>query len=164
MSSINTRRSVRALILDGSDRILLVRCAVPGPGATIVWVAPGGGVEQGETPVAALRRELREEVGLPIDGEPPHVWRQQVVGTGYVAGHDGVVNDYYLIRIRSFRPRAAISDEQLAAENITGWRWWAAQEIADYRGSDLFSPRDLATPLVDLLTGGVPTTPVLLGL
>jgi 8-oxo-dGTP pyrophosphatase MutT (NUDIX family) len=164
MPSINTRHSVRALILDYDDRILLVRCAVPEPAGTIVWVAPGGGIERGETPLAALRRELREEVGLVIDADPPHVWRQQVTGAGYLAGHHGVINDYYVIRTPTFSPRGAMSDDQLAAENISGWRWWVLREIVNYRGTDLFSPRDLGTPLARLLSDGVPVTPVPLGL
>ncbi len=38
------------------------------------------------------------------------------------------------------------------------------QDIADYRGPDLFGPRDLATQLVALVAHGVPATPILLGL
>jgi hypothetical protein len=91
------------------------------------------------------------------------VWRQQVIGAGYLAGYDGVINDY-VIRTPSFSPRAAMSDDQLAAENISGWRWWVLREIVDYRGTDLFSPRDLGTPLARLLRDGVPVTPVPPGL
>ncbi|MFI0908798.1 NUDIX hydrolase [Streptomyces sioyaensis] len=164
MPSVNLRRSVRAVVLDEGDRILLCRFAIPDPVGTVVWAAPGGGVELGETPLAALRRELHEEVGLAVDTNPPHVWHQQVVAPGHAAGYDGVINDYFLVRTALFRPRGAMSDDELAAENIDGFRWWSLRDIADYRGSELFSPRDLATPLAALITGEVPARPVLLGL
>ncbi|WP_230396523.1 NUDIX domain-containing protein [Streptomyces blattellae] len=67
------RHSVRAIILDEDDRILLCRFAIPDPAGTVVWAAPGGGIEPGETPLGALRREVREEVGLMIEADPPHV-------------------------------------------------------------------------------------------
>lgn len=164
MPPVNLRPSVRAVVLDERDRILLCRFAIREPAGTVVWAAPGGGVEPGENPLAALRRELREEIGLAVDADPPHVWHQRVVATGHAAGYDGVVNDYFLVRTTSFRPRGTMSGEELAGENITGFRWWALREIAGYRGRDLFSPRDLASPLAALITGGVPARPVLLGL
>ena len=115
-------------------------------------------------PLAALRRELHEETGLVIDADPPHVWHQEVVAPGHADGYDGVINDYYLVRTTLFEPRGALSDDDLAAELITGMRWWSHAEIADYDGTELFSPRDLATPLAALIAGDIPATPVLLGL
>jgi 8-oxo-dGTP diphosphatase len=164
VSSLNLRRSVRAIVLDEEDRVLLCRLAIPEPAGTVVWAAPGGGIERGETPLGALRRELQEEVGLAVDAGPPHVWRQQVVAPGHAAGYDGVVNDYFLVRTASFTPRGAMSGDELAAENIVGFRWWRLRDIAGYRGPELFSPRDLATPLAALIAGQLPAAPVPLGL
>ena len=83
---------------------------------------------------------------------------------GHAAGYDGVVNDYFLVRTAGFNPRGTLSDDELAAENISGLEWWHPHEVANYDGPDLFSPRDLATPLTALITSGVPAEPVLLGL
>ena len=51
------REGVRALVLDPEDRLLLARMVEP---ATTEewWVTPGGGVDPGEEPEAALRRVL----------------------------------------------------------------------------------------------------------
>lgn len=135
-----------------------------GAGTIVLWAAPGGGVAPGESPLGALRRELREEVGLAVASDPPHVWHQEIVDPGVSTGYDGVVNDYYLVRTTSFAPRGDLTEEELAAENISGTRWWRVRDIVDHGGPDLFSPRDLGTPLTALLTGGVPARPVRLGL
>lgn len=57
---------VRAIILDGpagARRVLLIRHSYVGG-----WHLPGGGVDRGETLAEAMRREVREEVGLSVDG------------------------------------------------------------------------------------------------
>jgi 8-oxo-dGTP pyrophosphatase MutT (NUDIX family) len=56
---------VRGLILDGDNRVFLVRHSyVSG------WHLPGGGVEVGETFRHALERELMEEGAIELSGEP----------------------------------------------------------------------------------------------
>lgn len=77
-ASARLRHAVRAVILADRDHVLLCRFSFPHPavptGAAVVWAAPGGGIEPGELPLEALRRELVEESGLVIDADPPHVW------------------------------------------------------------------------------------------
>lgn len=56
---------VRALVLDAGGRVLLVR-----PTFGSDWILPGGGLERGETAVAALARELKEEAAVTLVGVP----------------------------------------------------------------------------------------------
>lgn len=140
MPSVNLRHSVRAIILDENNRFLLCRFAFPHPAVpdrtTGVWAAPGGGVERGETPLAALRRELHEEVGLAVDADPSHVWHRRSRPSGRLRRHDQrLLPDPH----DSVRPRGAMSDDELAAENITELRWWRLQDLTDHEGPDLFS-------------------------
>ncbi len=56
--------TVGAVIVDGSGQVLLLKHRFrPGSG----WGIPGGFIEAGEQPEDALRRELREEVGLELE-------------------------------------------------------------------------------------------------
>lgn len=58
------KTSVVACIIDEQNRVLLTRrCVEPFCGQ---WVMPGGKIDHGEAILAALHREVREEVGLEI--------------------------------------------------------------------------------------------------
>lgn len=78
--------SAGGLIHDGHGRVLLVR-HVPAAGWGNAWVTPGGRLEDGETTVDGLRREVREEVGLAI--RDPILTRilQQTLSDGTRARH-----------------------------------------------------------------------------
>jgi 8-oxo-dGTP diphosphatase len=164
MLPVRLRPGARGIILDDDDRILLCRFEFVREGSpVVVWSTPGGGVEPGESLLAALRRELDEEVGLVVEHDPPHVWHQEVVRAGRFEGYDGVTNDYFLIRTAAFTPRGSMTDAELAAEGVTGFRWWAQAEIAAYQGPDLFGPRQLASALAALLADGPPAVLLQLG-
>jgi 8-oxo-dGTP diphosphatase len=61
---------VCAALIDGEGRVLLQQRA-PGRAMAGLWEFPGGKVEPGERPEAALVRELEEELGIQVD--PAHL-------------------------------------------------------------------------------------------
>lgn len=54
---------VAVAMVDKDGRVLLAQ-RPPGKNMAGLWEFPGGKIEQGETPEAALVRELREELGI----------------------------------------------------------------------------------------------------
>ncbi|MEV4195497.1 NUDIX hydrolase [Streptomyces toxytricini] len=54
--------SAAAVVTDGHGRVLVVN-----PVYKERWNLPGGHLDEGELPTAALRRELREEIGLDLE-------------------------------------------------------------------------------------------------
>lgn len=60
-----TMTVVAAALVDASGLILLQQRA-PGRAMAGLWEFPGGKMESGETPEAALARELKEELGIAV--------------------------------------------------------------------------------------------------
>lgn len=64
MTTSVTRRSARAILIDGPDLLLIKRTR---PGEAPYWVTIGGGVEPEDSTLEdAVRREVLEEIGAQI--------------------------------------------------------------------------------------------------
>ena len=58
------RQAGRAILRDDAGRVLLIHFVLPN---MTFWATPGGGVEPGETLLAAALREVQEELGIDRD-------------------------------------------------------------------------------------------------
>jgi 8-oxo-dGTP diphosphatase len=100
MGSLPRRQRVAAYAVvlrerAGQVEILLSRLA-PKVSRTEMWTLPGGGVDHGEDPRAALVREIHEETGLHATvGETAHVYSAHLPR----ATRDGRLVDAHAIRI-----------------------------------------------------------------
>lgn len=158
-SAVKLRQSVRALIMDEFDRVLLVRFEWPTTdGSAVFWANPGGGIEPGESRLDALRRELVEEVGIAIGELGPEVWTKTALFDNY--GHHGQVDHIHLQRVAHVDPAPSLSVEELGSEHLHGVRWWTRAELEE--SSETFAPRTLPALYADLLRHGPPSQPVLL--
>ena len=128
-----TRVAAYGIVRD-EGKILLCRLAKPVPRHAGKWTLPGGGIDFGEDPEAAMVREVREETGL-------------IVRPSSIAGVDSRVSDrperaMHSIRIIDF---ADLLGGTLTYE-INGTtdfcKWWSFNEAA-------------SLPLVDLAEAGL---------
>src|SRR4051794_12638787 len=146
------REAVRALVLDRRDRVLLVEFRDE-QGQTW-WATTGGGVDEGETPEEALRRELGEEAGLFGFELGPWIWRRE-----HTFAWAGLIwrqaEHIYLVRVEEHEP-APTAD--LAAEHVRQVRWWTLGELETTQ--ETVVPARLAFYLRRLLADGPPAEPI----
>lgn len=162
MTDFRWRHSVRALILTPEGQLLLGRHRVNGG---FIWAAPGGGIDAGESPHGALRRELREETGLVLDASarPEHLWHQEIHDSSITAGFDGAINDYFLIETEHFVARGLWPREVLLDEGLDGFAWWTLEEIQAAGPTEVFGPRNLAALFPSIARGNHAGGPLRIG-
>jgi TDG/mug DNA glycosylase family protein len=138
------RPAVRAVVVDSDDRVLLVQFVNEATRDTW-WATPGGGVEAGEDDEVALRRELREEIGLDDFELGPLVWDQErsfpFQRILYLQR-----NRIYLVRVRAHHPVPTVD---MAAEGVTQMRWWTLDELES--AAERITPPELVPQLRTLV-------------
>jgi 8-oxo-dGTP pyrophosphatase MutT (NUDIX family) len=146
---------VKLLLLDADDRLLLIHAKDP-RAALECWYPVGGGVEPGESLHDAATREAYEETGLTDLPPGRHVWRRD-----HTYEYDGRVvpvhEEWLLHRVNHFEPVPA-KLSHYETRSILGFRWWRSQELAE--STDTIFPPQLGRLTMDLLTDGVPATPI----
>lgn len=115
------RVAVSLLLLDSSDRLLLVK-----PTYKQHWCLPGGVLNPGEAPHAAGIREIAEELGLVIT-EPVFLGLDWIPPQPAVAGKDEL--HLYLFTTRLDQPHTEAV--RLADGELEDYRFVARCEVAE---------------------------------
>jgi len=130
MTSPTPRTAARMFVLDETDRMLLIHDRVDLDRDDSHWIAPGGGVEAGETLREAAMREVLEETGLEIelavDATPVFVEREVF---WFAGRHIDQTNHYFLARASSGVPVAPSRPTEFETVVALGSRWWTLAEL-----------------------------------
>ena len=86
-----------AVVTDDGGRVLLCRMAPDRGVFPGQWALPGGGVEPGERLEAALRREVREELGIDLEAATPLLFKDDVLEKTFEGGRRELLHMVFLI-------------------------------------------------------------------
>lgn len=155
------RPTARVLLIDENDRALLVCATTPNRRGDRLWMAPGGGLDPGETHEAAALRELYEETGLRAKSLGPCIWKRRHIWqweTNWIESDEW----FYLLRAPAFEAVQTVPDEW-EMQYLIGARWWTLTEIQAARDEETFVPRSLPELLPPILAGEIPDMPIDVG-
>ena len=102
------RNVVRAIVFDEEDKFYFVRAVRDDDfGKATLIETSGGGVEENEKLLDAIKRELKEELGVEVDV----ICKIGVVSDYYNLIHRHNINNYFLCKVKSFGDKKLTKEE-----------------------------------------------------
>jgi nucleoside triphosphatase len=124
--SVHHRTIVVGLVWNSEGKLLFCKMAPDRGVFPGEWGFPGGGIEPGEKMVQALRRELREELGIEVENIRPAFFKD---GTYSKLMKDGSQVETYMIFLLF---HCNFSGDVLALnDEFTEHRWVAEREVGE---------------------------------
>lgn len=140
---MDLRVAAYAVVTDEDDRILLARWT---EGRRVAWTMPGGGLEEGEDPELAVRRELREETGFHIETtELLGIHSRVIPGSRRVHKADVPLHTLRIV-YRAVITGGTLRFETNGSTDMAGW--FTLPEVAELQRVKLV---DIALRMADIL-------------
>jgi len=147
------RPTARVILRNPRNEVfLLLTHFDPEVGLPPRWLTPGGGIDEGETPVQAAKRELFEETGIIVDSETlgETVWVTQGRWDWSDGNHHTYEDVFFDLQVEEFK----LDDSNWTTDefrDVLEYRWW---NIADLENSgEWVAPHRLVDYLKNHLSG-----------
>lgn len=155
-----TRHTVRALLFNPAGEVLLfkyrndpnIHAVGQPPLNSDYWGTVGGGIDDGEDIMDALRREIFEEAGHTDITVGPQVFHRKVDLVFY--GGILHVDEKYFIAHTTATDISTENHTQIERKFVADTRWWSPEAVAN--SSELILPALLAPHIHDLAAGIYP--------
>jgi ADP-ribose pyrophosphatase YjhB (NUDIX family) len=143
------RVAARALLVDGADRLLLLRGFDPATPDERYWFTVGGGLDEGESFTDAAARELFEETGLRLrPDELVGPVRREHTDIPFDGRWYRQEQEFFVARVPAWEVSlAGLDDEEVAC--VDGHRWWSIRDLE--LTSEAYYPTDLVHLFSEIL-------------
>ncbi len=121
---------VKAVLRNEEGKILLLKRSAKYESAEGSWDIPGGRIDAGSMLVENLAREIKEETGLDLIGEPVLVGAQDI----FFQKEDG--EDFHIVRLTY--AASAEGEPVLDGAEHTAYRWTEFSELASLTNLDRY--------------------------
>lgn len=148
------RKSSRAIVLNKDNQIFLFRYHFDYLAESkLIWITPGGSLEEGESFEDALKRELFEELGVFWDKDCVEIYYRNplyTLNTGEVVQS---IEKFFLVCMEEEQFSYANWTEGEKQRMLCG-RWWSIEEIR--QSEDEFFTEDIIRILTELSDRNIP--------
>jgi 8-oxo-dGTP pyrophosphatase MutT (NUDIX family) len=151
------QKSSRAIILNKNNEIFLFKYNLDYfADGNVVWITPGGGLEEGESFDMALKRELYEELGIQYSQNCKQIYYRNPVYSLKNGEKVQCEERFFLIYldVEKFKYNNWTESEQ---KRMQCGKWWSVEEII--QSDDEFFSRDIIVIMNNLTLGKIPHVP-----
>ena len=151
------RKSSRAIILNNNHEIFLFQYNFDYfENGNVVWITPGGGLEEGESFEMALKRELFEELGIQLNQCYKQIYYRNPIYSLKNGKLAQCEERFFLVYLEGKEFSYNNWTESENKRMLYG-KWWSIEEIQ--QSDDEFFSSDIINILDNLSNGKIPKEP-----
>lgn len=153
-----TRKSSRAIILNSNHEIFLFQFNFDYfAKGNVVWITPGGGLEDGETFDMALKREVFEELGIKLNQCYKQIYYRNPIYSLKNGELAQCEERFFLVYLDGKEEFSFINWTEHESKRMLYGKWWSIADIQ--QSEDEFFSSDIINILDNLSKGKIPEEP-----
>ena len=157
MDDLRIRKSSRAIVLNRRNEIFLFQYRFDYlADSELIWITPGGSLEEDESFEEALQREMFEELGVQLNNSCSEIYYRNPLYTLHSGETVQSIEKFFLVYLENEQFTYSNWTESEKKRMLKG-KWWSLEEIQ--KSDDTFFTKDIIRIMNDLSYNNIPREP-----